>query len=194
MTERLWDERLDPLGVRVIDADTTEPHWWLKAAWLTVNGSWDDVPDWARKWQLDTLGGAQHAFGRCLDKDGNPLMGAGFMLEWPGMADEDKKWRLPQPDGWANDELWAGYDWTHPGGGGPYSWRKAGNADVLRGLGLPYPPAPWDLDGLHAQGGLHCSFFGVWQEREAIVEPEPPQQEKCWEYLWQFFRCILGRL
>ena len=192
MTDRLWDPRLDQLGVTVSEADTTRDYWRLKAAWLTVNGSWDDVPDWARKWQLDTLGGDRHVFGRCLDKTGNPLMGAGFVLSWPDGADQ----RTPEADGWANLPINAGFDWQRQHG--PYSWGKFGNSAWLTGLGLPYgdPMLPWLSTGeAHATGGMHVSYFCCWQECGPVVEPEPPEPEpSCWSYLGQFVKCIFGRL
>jgi len=186
----LWDPRLSQLGVTIRDCDKSLLHWKLLAAWLTVNGSWDDVPDWARQWQLDTLGGAQHSFGRALDQNGDVCPTAGFMLKWPGMTSEDQKWRLPHADGWANDELWNGYDWAQTSG--PYSWNKAGNADVLCGLGLPYPPLPWQPSGVYAEGGVHVSYFAVWQESSPEQEPEPVPS--CWDYLGLWWKCITGRL
>ena len=170
MTDALWDSRLSALGLTVRPADYTKPHWRLQAAWLTVNGRWDDVPDFARPYQQDTLGGAQHAYGRAVFKDGSVAPEAGFMLMWPDMAEVDKKVRTPSANGWANDELWNGFDWAQTSG--PYSWHKAGNADVLEGLGLPFPPLPWYADA-QAEGGVHAAFFCVWQEREA-EDPTPP--------------------
>jgi hypothetical protein len=187
----LWDPRLTELGITVQPADYEQPHWRLLAAWLTVNGSWDDVPDWARQWQLDTLGGDHHCFGRALDLYGNPYAGAGFVLQWPDGAAQ----RTPEADRWANIPIEAGFDWTV--GAGPYSWAKYGNADVLMGLGLPYPPLPWELNAIAALGGVHVSYFGVWQEHGPELEPEPepePEPDSCWWYLQQWWKCVWGKL
>ena len=183
----LWDPRLSQLGVTIRDCDKSLLHWKMLAAWLTVNGSWDDVPDWARQWQLDTLGGDHHCFGRALDIWGNAYEGAGFVLEWPDGADQ----RTPEADYWANIPIAAGFDWTQTTG--PYSWYKVGNADMLCGLGLPYPPTPWDpaVDS-SALGGVHVSYFAVWQESSPEQEPEPVPS--CWDYLGLWWKCITGRL
>ena len=191
----LFDPRLTQLGVTVTPADRTQPHWALKAAWLTVNGSWDDVPQWARQWQLDTLGGDHHCFGRALDPYGNAYAGAGFVLSWLDGAVQ----RTPETDRWANIPIEAGFDWSVRAG--PYSWGKYGNAEVLQGLGLPYPPLPWerislsdlyDLGDVHASGGVHVSYFAVWQESGPEVEPEPVPS--CWDYLGMWWKCVRGRL
>ena len=144
----LFDDRLTQLGVTVTEADRSKPHWKLLAAWLTVNGSWDDVPDWARQWQLDTLGGDHHVFGRALDLYGDLCPGAGFVLGWP----DGQAGTTPEPDGWANLPINAGYDWQETAG--PYTWTKYGNSDVLRGCGLPYPPLPW-------QPGVYLSLIHI---------------------------------
>ena len=151
----LWDERLTELAVSVDrrGVDTSQKHWRIIAVWRTRNGSWDDVPTWARQWQQDTLGGDHHAFGRALFADGTLAPQAGFVLGWPDGVDG----RTPEPDGWANIPLFAGYNPAQ--GPGPYSWAKAGNAEKLVGLGLPH--------------NHHVSFFAVWQEMEPGT-PEPP--------------------
>ena len=149
-----WDSRLTDLKVSVGGTvDKTKPYWRIIAAWLTVNGSWDDVPAWACQWQLNTLGGDHHAFGRAVFQDGSLAAEAGFGLTWPDGVDT----RLPEPDGWANIPLYASYDPAK--GPGPYSWLKAGNAERLDGLGLPL--------------NHHVSFFAVWQLTEPAPEPPP---------------------
>ncbi len=141
MPALLWDGCLNVLKLSVERVDGARYR--IIAAWLTENGSWENVPDWARRWQRDTLGGDHHAFGCCLDKAGSPI-GKTFLLSWPtGQAD-----RTPEADGWANLPL-AGQNWDPANGPGPYLW-EALKGDRLRGLGMPL--------------NHHVSFFAVWQE------------------------------
>jgi len=151
----LWDDRLTQLGVTIDYAESAD--FTISAAWLTVDGNWDDVPIWAKKWQNDTLGGAYNAYGRLEYPDGKPTMGAGFVLSWPGGADQ----RTPETNGWANIPITAGFDWSATAG--PYTWAKYGNADKLVGIGLPYPPLPWQIGEMYALGGVHTSFFVVYE-------------------------------
>lgn len=137
----LWDSKLSELGVTVQFVSGAKYR--LISAWTTENGSWDNVPDWARQYQLDTLGGDHHVFGRCLDVNGNAI-GKTFMLSWPDGADG----RTPEQDGWANLPL-GGQNWNPANGQGPYKW-EALDGDKLVGLGLPL--------------NHHWSFFGVWKE------------------------------
>ncbi|MGQ9459192.1 MAG: hypothetical protein ACUVS5_13040 [Anaerolineae bacterium] len=163
----LWDQRLNALRVTV-DAsglDRSRPHFRIIAAWITVNGNWDDVPAWAKPYQQDTLGGDHHAYGRTILADGSVAMGAGHVLTWRDGQDM----RLPEPDGWANIPLYAGYDPRN--GPGPYTWAKVGNAEKLTGIGLPYY-LPWAQ--FQATGGVHVSFFAVWQEVQPQPAPPPP--------------------
>jgi len=156
----LWDERLTQLHVRLVPADCSEPCWRLKAAWITVNGDWDDVPGWALAWRRDTLGGDHHVFGRAEQANGAAIMSASFELSWPDGADR----RSPESDGWANMPIYAGFDWSQTEG--PYGWAHVGNGDRLQGVGLPYPPLPWETaqSGLAGpSGGMHVSYFGVWE-------------------------------
>jgi len=142
----LWDERLTEIGVTV--NRVSGARYVLVAAWLTKNGSWDDVPAWAKQWQLDSLGGDHNAFGRCLDKVGNVVQKT-FVLSWPSGSDS----RTPESDGWANLPLSGNY-WDPAKGPGAYTW-TALNGDVLVGIDMPH--------------NWHWSFFGVWQERQDFV-------------------------
>lgn len=217
-----WDHRLSALGVGIEPADYTQEHRRIKAAFITVDGNWDDVPDFARQYQQDTLGGATHAFGRLLDRDGNVEPEAGFGLVWPGGSDS----RTPEPNGWANMLITAGYDWSKDLG--PYSWLTHGNADKLVGIGLPYPPLPWQpvsragvgggvtitayaeflqpsqlamwrIDNLNTLdlgplGGVHVSFFAVWQtcDAEQPEPPEPPPDDEALEVLYDIRSILAG--
>ena len=164
-----FDPRLVRLGVTVEPADYTQPHWRLQAAWLTVSGSWDDVPAFARPYQRDYLGGDHHVFGMARDLLGYTLPGAGFVLVWPDGAAQRTPADSDRVD-WADCPIYAGYDWAQMAG--PYAFGKFGNADKLCGLGLPFPPLPWQPQGdAYAEGGVHVSVFGVWQECEPETEP-----------------------
>lgn len=140
----LWDAKLDSLNVTVIQ----QGRYRLVAAWVTEYGSWDNIPDWARAWQLDTLGGDTHAYGICYDIDGGILYEKTFALSWADGAAGS----LPEPDGWANAFLGGGGSLYYPdqGESGPFTWGPL-NSDKLVGLGLPY--------------NLHRSYFGVWRAR-----------------------------
>jgi len=120
----------------------------IMSAWVTINGNWDDVPAWAKKYQLDTLGGDRHAFGTCMDVNGLVLPKT-FILSWPTGSDG----RTPEADGWANLAL-AGQYWNPADGPGPYMW-QAVNGWKLVGLGLPH--------------NYHWSFFVRWQEAQGYV-------------------------
>lgn len=183
----LYDPRLDALNIKVgtSDLDRSRPHFRIVAAWITVNGNWDDVPSWAKQYQKDTLGGDHHAYGLTILADGSIARSAGYVLRWPGGQDM----RLPEPDGWANIPMYAGYD---PGKGlGPYTWAKAGNAEVLVGLGLPYY-LPWGQQ--RAQGGVHVSFFAVWQEMPPETTPPPPPLTPTGGAYWLIVRSPFGVL
>ena len=167
-----FDPRLVRLGVTVEPADYTQPHWRLQAAWLTVSGSWDDVPAFARPYQRDYLGGDHHVFGMARDLLGYTLPGAGFVLVWPDGAAQRTPADSDRVD-WADCPIYAGYDWAQMAG--PYAFGKFGNADKLCGVGLPFPPLPWQPQGdAYAEGGVHVSVFDVWQECEPETEPPPP--------------------
>jgi hypothetical protein len=149
---------LSQLQVSVIPADCSQDCYRLKAAWVTVAGNWHDVPSWALPWQQDSLGADHHAYGRAEMPNGEPVMGARFELSWPDGAAETSS----EPNGWANVPIYAGYDWTSTDG--PYGWKQAGDADKLQGLGLPFPPPPWESRLRSVTGGVHVSFFGVWEQ------------------------------
>jgi hypothetical protein len=138
-----WDARLTEIGVHV---DATEgPRYVLIAAWLTKNGQWsgvDEPPAFAKKYQLDTLGGDHNVFGMCLDVNGTVIMSKNFVMQNGGTAS-----RQPEADGWSNLPM-SGQAWKPSEGPGPYSWYPL-NGEKLIGLGMP--------------NNQHWSFFGVWK-------------------------------
>jgi hypothetical protein len=140
-----WDPLLTELGLTV---EVRNGEFGLVAAWLTVNGSWDSVPDFARKWQMNTLGGDHMFFGRSEDVGGAPLSGTTFAMVWPSGGDT----RVTDNTGWANNVL-AGQNWDPKNGPGPYTGFMFGG-DKLIGAGMPH--------------NWHWSFFGVWRRRAAV--------------------------
>lgn len=142
--QTLWDPRLAALGMSIErDVMRRDGEYYLYAVWCTVNGSWDGVPNWARVWQLDTLGGDHHFYGRCEDLDGRVLTNT-FALVWQGGYATAQ----PEPDGWANVPLYGG-PWDPKAGPGPYDAFCFGGDKIK--LGLPY--------------NQHYSFFCVWRKK-----------------------------
>jgi hypothetical protein len=163
--DRLVDERLEQLGCWIEDPpDTTRLHWDISHAWITVDGNWDDVPEWAKPFQNDNLGGATHGFMLGIGTDGErDQQEKLFVQGWPdGYATFSP---LPEHDWWGNCLLTAGFNWKETTG--PY-WLQANaiSSAKLCGVGLPWPPLPWQPSGVLAQGGCHVSFFVVMQETE----------------------------
>ncbi|MGQ9518202.1 MAG: hypothetical protein ACUVT1_13120 [Anaerolineae bacterium] len=151
-----WDPRLTQLNVTV--EQNPLARYQLIAAFITVNGSWDDVPDWARAYDVPSFperGGDHHVFGRCLDAQGNVLYQKGFVLSWPDGA----AGATPEASGWANLPIYGGAYYPDQGQSGPYRWATL-NGNQLRGIGMPY--------------NHHVSFFAVWQEQPAGTPTPPP--------------------
>lgn len=159
----LWDERLTELGLFWEDLSDERN---LEAAWITVNGDWGTAPQWAKdKYPWANLGGDHNAYGMYYNADGSINPEAGFVLQWPYPVFEDGNQTTAVQSShpyWANFPLYAGYDWQKAIG--PYTW-EVYSGDRLVGLGLPYPPLPWEaVRDVHAMGGVHVSYFGVWRE------------------------------
>jgi hypothetical protein len=140
-----WDERLTELG---ITCEVRNGNRHLLAAWLTKNGSWDDVPAFAKQWQQDTLGGDHNAYLR-IETPGGEVIHDRLCMAWPPYGEDQGAVAYPEhPSGWGNF-IMAGQNWTPANGPGPYVvWCDAG--DKLWGLGMP--------------NNQHWSFFGVWVE------------------------------
>lgn len=148
----LWDPRLDELGLTV---ERRQGEYQLIAAWVTINGNWDDVPEWAHFWQMDTLGGDHMFFGRAEDADGKPIAGATIAMVWPSGGDT----RTTDGTGWGNLVL-AGQGWDPAQGQGPYTGFAFGG-DKLIGMGMPW--------------NWHYSFFGVWQRPTSVMDLDRAQ-------------------
>lgn len=153
----LWDGRLTQLGVSIEENGKHD----LVAAWITVNGDWASAPDWAKnKYPWANLGCDHCTYGLFYNEDGTINNQAGFVLWWPDGANQTTADTSSHPY-WANFPIYAGYDWSVVSG--PYDWYKY-DGDKLKGVGLPYPPLPWQE--VAVMGGVHLSFFGVWEEGE----------------------------
>lgn len=146
-----WDSRLDNLNVSIDWSEMQARRYWPAAVWITVDGNWDDVPAWAKRYLVDfpEAGGDHNVFGRCLDQYGAALDKT-FVLSWPDGADG----RTPETSGWANVPIYGGAYYPNQGQVGPYSW-EALNGLPVRGIGMPY--------------NQHVSFFVVWQEQPAYA-------------------------
>ena len=118
----------------------------LKYVFITKNGNWDNVPDWAKKFQNDTLGGDHHVFACCLDKDGNAIKGKSFILSWSTGQDVF----VSDDDGWANLPV-AGHNWQPLINEGGYTVEPF-KGEKFTGWDLPY--------------NWHWSLFLVWQEEK----------------------------
>lgn len=196
MITALIDPRCTALGLTVTPPTETDGlHWELSHLWLTVSGGWDDVPTWAKPYQNDHLGGDHHVYVLGLRLTGfraqEPDL---FVLGWP---DGHHKFSPKgEHDWWGNAVINAGFNWCEVAG--PYfAQMNAINSSVVRGIGLPYPPYPWQTTSVttghchywdektmvgdkvasNILSGLHTSFFMVFQEVEGY-EPEPPVPEQ----------------
>jgi hypothetical protein len=163
-----WDPRLTALGITV---ERRNGEYELVAAWLTKNGNWgvpndgdrDDVPDCARQWQSDVLGGDHMAFGRLEQSNGAAMGGKKFYMVWSYPTYQYGDFRYQETSGWANLIL-AGQNWTPSETQGPYTvFFESG--DKLNGLGMP--------------NNQHYSFFGVWRPKIPVT---PLNMIGIWDY------------
>jgi len=168
--------------------DTSRTHWDISHVFLTVNGSWEDVPSWAKQFQNDNLGGATHGFVLGFGLDGARRQDRElFMQGWP----DGYSFFSPQRehDWWGNCLVTAGYNWQETSG--PYYLQaNAVSSAKLCGVGLPYPLLPWQPQGAaHAEGGVHVSTFVVMQE-VAPYEPDPDPDPDPEEVLERYLRVL----
>jgi len=168
------DPRCVQLGMELRPPeDTQRLHWELSHIWITEHGSWDGVPDWARPYQNDHLGGDHHVYMLAYRVHGSLAKEADlFMLRWPDSAYKFSP--KPAHGWWGNAVLEAGFDWQ-AGQAGPYSAQMTAlSSTLVQGIGLPYPPYPWDESATaHTpSGGVHTSFFLVFQEVPPY-DPDP---------------------
>ena len=180
---RLIDPRCEALGMTIVEPpDTTRTHWDITHVWLTVNGNWDDVPTWAKPFQNDNLGGATHGFMLGFGIDGQRRQDADLFLQgWP----DGHAFFSPhkEHDWWGNCLCTSGYNWQETAG--PYYLQaNAVSSAKLCGVGLPFPPLPWQPQAseISDQGGVHVSTFVVMQE-VAPYETDPELEEVLERYL-----------
>ena len=141
------DARLDALNVSIDWTGKETQRYWPIAVWMTYDGNWGDVPDWAKPYltNFPEAGGDHNVFGRCLDQYGNALDKT-FLLTWPDGA----AGRTPEDSGWANAPIYGGAYYPDAGEVGAYTW-EALNGLPVTGIGMPY--------------ARHTSYFIVWQEQ-----------------------------
>ena len=182
---RLIDPRIELLGMTIEEPpDTTRTHWDISHAWITVNGNWDDVPDFALPFQNDNLGGATHGFMLGIGLNGQRRQDEKLFLQgWPGNYAFFSPHK--EHDWWGNCLCTAGYNWQ--AATGPY-WLQANSVSSAKlcGVGLPFPPLPWEPGAAKAQGGVHVSTFVVMQEvapYDPGPDPDPDPEEVLARYL-----------
>ena len=204
------DTRCTQLGIVVVPPPETDSlHWELAYLWLTEGGSWETVPGWAKPFQNDHLGGDRHIYMYGVRVGGEPAKEKDLFIQW--WPDDHCKFSPKEEhEWWGNVPITAGFD--HAAGYvGPYGAQmNALSSSLVDGIGLPFPPYPWEnalaerrvhsvvpWDGktYHGEigqanlgaalGGVHTSFFLVFQEVEAyddtvdpVDPPLPPSGQK----------------
>jgi len=141
-----WDSRLDALHVRV--EYVPGARYQLVAAFMTINGSWDNTPrDPFWQWVDKATGGGgdHHMFVGVYKADGSPLAGKTAVFYKGNMTPDAL---VTDERGWANGVCQDAY-FPDKGETGAYALQPL-NGDKLIGGGLPY--------------GNHVSVFGVWRE------------------------------
>jgi hypothetical protein len=139
-----WDSRLDGLNVKY--EPVANARYRLVAAWMTINGSWDETPRWAWEWvdKVTGGGGDHNMFAGVYQLNGEPLQGKNVIFGWPGTQTNF----VTDAAGWGNGDCQAVY-YPDKGQTGPY-YLEPLKGDKLVGGGLPY--------------GQHVSIMGVWEE------------------------------
>jgi hypothetical protein len=134
--ERVWDDRLDALGV-VLEPAAVEP---AEAHWRLVEARWADE---------DQSQGLHHIFLEALDAQGQRVLGQPVIVSEPGgtvtVIIEDK----PFPEYGANVAMWSmlGSYSAEVGGGLP--------SDRIVGMGMGVPECTYCP--------IHTSFFLTFQ-------------------------------
>lgn len=142
----------------------------IKDLFSTRDGSWEpsdkpgSVPQWARDSYLfpmnhpqynDDGGADRHLFGAVMGDDGK-LDPDEIIHYWTYTDNANHAVQPVKRHGWANIPLYGHSDIP-----GPWAWSPDfGKADKVKGGGLP--------------GGLHISWFAVWEKVVIPGEPEKP--------------------
>lgn len=149
----------------------------IKDIFTTRDGSWEpsdkpgSVPQWARDEYLKPIhhpqynsdaGADRHLFGAVMGSSGN-LLPVGDMHFYTYTDNGNHSTQRVKMHGWANIPLYGSS--ATPG---PWAWypKNKLRADVVKGGGLP--------------GGLHVSWFVVWQaatDSGVIIAPPPTDNE-----------------
>lgn len=156
------------LWVEEVQGQPGETVYKVKYLFSTRDGSWEpsdkpgSVPQWARDLFLFPMshpqynhdGGAdRHIFGAVLSDTGG-MQAFGSIRYWTYTDNKNHVVQPVKPWGWANNTMWGPND-AIPG---PWAWTVANvKADIVKGGGMP--------------GGLHISWFAVW---ERVVIPAGP--------------------
>lgn len=143
----------------------------VKYLFSTRDGSWEpsdkpgSVPQWARDLFLfpphhpqynDDGGADRHLFGAVLG-DAGGMNAFGSILYWTYTDNKNHTVQPVKKSGWANIIMWGPND-DIPG---PWAWQPANvKADVVKGGGMP--------------GGLHISWYAVWERVVIPAEPVDP--------------------
>ena len=160
------------LWVEEVQGQPGETVYKVKYLFSTRDGSWEpgdkpgSVPQWARDLFLfpsnhpqynDDGGADRHLFGAVLG-EGGALAGNGAIHYWTYTDNANHTYQPVKRHGWANIPLF-----NHSDVPGPWAWQPTNvKADVVKGGGLP--------------GGLHISWFAVWERVVIPGKPEEPEK------------------
>lgn len=155
-----WDARLDTTGTYVEKRSGAGLE--VVACWKTENGSWEPgaVPDWARAWQNNHLGGDHHIYMRAEDANGNPLPGVHFAVLWnaPHYDQGDElTYDVNHQEGWADFVM------------GPQNTpaNAPGEVGYLAFAFIPGGAGGWKVHRLFMPSNHHHSYFIVWRMKQA---------------------------
>lgn len=160
------------LWVEEVQGQPGETVYKVKYLFSTRDGSWEpsdkpgSVPQWARDLFLfppshpqynDDGGADHHLFGAVLHNVGG-FYQVGQIHFWTYTDHDNQNHISVKKSGWANIPMFG-----HSDAPGPWAWTVSGNkADVVKGGGMP--------------GGLHISWFAVWERVVIPGKPEEPER------------------